>query len=74
MATTQGGAFPFVESGHLFVERALQWGEQYGIGVLIDFHAAPGSQNGACQPRRLNTQVNHEVERATSAAGFDPVV
>ena len=47
MATTQSGAFPFVESGYKFVERALQWGEQYGIGVLIDFHAAPGSQNGA---------------------------
>ena len=47
MATTQSGAFPFVESGYKFVEQALRWGEQYGIGILIDFHAAPGSQNGA---------------------------
>jgi hypothetical protein len=24
----------------------MQWGAKYGIGVLIDMHAAPGSQNG----------------------------
>ncbi len=24
----------------------MQWGAQYGIGVLIDFHATNGSQNG----------------------------
>ncbi len=47
MATTQSEAYPFVEGGFKFVEQALEWGEEYGIGVLIDFHAAPGSQNGA---------------------------
>ena len=46
MATTEGEAFPFVEDGWKFVESALRWGQQYGIGVLVDFHAAPGSQNG----------------------------
>ena len=47
MAANENDAFPFLEGGYNFVEQALKWGEQYGIGVLIDFHAAPGSQNGA---------------------------
>ena len=47
MATTADEAFPFVENGWQYVESALKWGQQFGIGVLIDFHAAPGSQNGA---------------------------
>jgi aryl-phospho-beta-D-glucosidase BglC (GH1 family) len=47
MANTADEAFPFVEDSWKFVESALKWGQEYGIGVLIDFHAAPGSQNGA---------------------------
>ena len=71
MATTQGDAFPFVESGCLFVERALRWGEQYGIGVLIDFHAAPGSQNGAGWYSPDKSSIQHKLvpvsEEATRA-------
>lgn len=26
--------------------QAFEWGEKYGVGILIDMHAAPGSQNG----------------------------
>jgi len=29
-----------------YVDKAFEWGEKYGVGILIDMHAAPGSQNG----------------------------
>ncbi|EIW67174.1 hypothetical protein TREMEDRAFT_22618, partial [Tremella mesenterica DSM 1558] len=28
------------------VVRAINWAEKYGLGVLVDLHGAPGSQNG----------------------------
>jgi hypothetical protein len=28
------------------VKRAISWAASHGIGVLVDFHGAPGSQNG----------------------------
>ena len=37
---------PFVEGAYQYTDLAIQWGEQYGIGVWLDFHAANGSQNG----------------------------
>ena len=35
-----------MEGGYTYVDQALAWGQQYGIGVLIELHAAYGSQNG----------------------------
>lgn len=29
-----------------YVDRAMDWAEQYGIPVLLDLHTSPGSQNG----------------------------
>ena len=37
-------AAPFVEGGYKYLDLAMTWGSRYGIGVLIDLHAAPGSQ------------------------------
>jgi glucan 1,3-beta-glucosidase len=37
---------PFVEGGIDVLDRALGWAEEFGIGVIIDLHAAPGCQNG----------------------------
>ena len=42
----QSEAAPFVEGGAACLDNAMAWGEQYGIGVLLDLHAANGSQNG----------------------------
>ena len=28
------------------LDRALEWAEAYGLGVILDLHAAPGCQNG----------------------------
>lgn len=27
------------------VVRAINWAEKYGLGILVDLHGAPGSQN-----------------------------
>lgn len=32
--------------GLAWIDRAFEWAKKYGIGVLLDMHAAPGSQNG----------------------------
>jgi len=35
------------QSGSLkYIDKAFQWGHQYGIAILLEMHAAPGSQNG----------------------------
>jgi aryl-phospho-beta-D-glucosidase BglC (GH1 family) len=37
---------PFVYGSWEYLLRGIQWCRKYGLRVLIDFHAAPGSQNG----------------------------
>ncbi|CAG2173278.1 unnamed protein product [Oppiella nova] len=32
--------------GLAYIDKAFQWGQKYGIGILLGMHAAPGSQNG----------------------------
>jgi glucan 1,3-beta-glucosidase len=34
------------ESQWSYVLKAIEWAAKYNIGVLMDFHAAEGSQNG----------------------------
>lgn len=29
-----------------YIDKAFQWGLKNGIAILLDMHAAPGSQNG----------------------------
>ncbi len=42
-----GGAdtAPYI-SAEATLDRALAWAERHGLGVVLDLHAAPGSQNG----------------------------
>ena len=39
-------AHPFVDGGIEVLDRALDWAEAAGLGVILDLHAAPGCQNG----------------------------
>lgn len=32
--------------GEVYVQRAFQWAERHGLGVVLDFHGLQGSQNG----------------------------
>ncbi|XP_020257372.1 probable glucan 1,3-beta-glucosidase A [Asparagus officinalis] len=38
--------WPFVEGSLQILDRAFSWAEKYDLKVIIDLHAAPGSQNG----------------------------
>ncbi|MED6181441.1 hypothetical protein PIB30_019338 [Stylosanthes scabra] len=38
---------PFVGGSSQILDKAFTWGEKYGIKVIVDLHACPGSQNGA---------------------------
>lgn len=31
--------------GLVYLDRALAWGKKYGLGIILDLHAAPGAQN-----------------------------
>ncbi len=57
------------------MDQALQWGEQYGIGVLIDLHAVPGSQNGQdnSAPAKAGQVCGRslEVQDVSVLPGFD---
>lgn len=33
------------EAGFALIDQVLQWAQQYGLYVILDMHAAPGSQN-----------------------------
>ena len=33
-----------MEGGYKYLDLAMTWGARHGIGVLLDLHAAPGSQ------------------------------
>ncbi len=41
-----GGVSPYIDGADAHVDRLMDWCETYQIGVILDFHAAPGSQNG----------------------------
>jgi glucan 1,3-beta-glucosidase len=64
-----GGSKPFI-GGIEYVDRALDWAEQYGLKVLLDLHGAPGSQNGKDHSGRSGTIAWHKegnVERTLEA-------
>lgn len=37
---------PFVDGGLTYLDLAFQWAEKHKLFILLDLHAAPGSQNG----------------------------
>ena len=45
-SAAQADAMPFVEGAYAYVDQAMAWGVKYGLGVWLDLHAVPGSQNG----------------------------
>jgi len=36
----------YVTGALQYVDKAFEWGEKWGIAIILDIHAAPGSQNG----------------------------
>ncbi|CAK9250213.1 unnamed protein product, partial [Sphagnum jensenii] len=36
----------YTTGGLAYIDKAFEWGLKYGIAILLDMHAAPGSQNG----------------------------
>ncbi|PRP84626.1 putative glucan 1,3-beta-glucosidase [Planoprotostelium fungivorum] len=32
--------------GLAYIDKAFEWGEKWGVAILLDIHGAPGSQNG----------------------------
>lgn len=37
---------PFVAGADTYVDRLFEWADEFGLQVILDVHAAPGSQNG----------------------------
>ncbi|CAG8569297.1 5411_t:CDS:2, partial [Scutellospora calospora] len=37
---------PFVTDSFKYLLKAVRWAKKYGLNVIVDLHAAPGSQNG----------------------------
>lgn len=61
---------PFVGGGDRYVERLLGWAQTYGLGVIIDFHAAPGSQNGWDHSGRSGAIRWHESSHKAASLAF----
>jgi len=45
--------------GLAYIDLAFQWGQKYGIGILLSMHAAPGSQGGTDNSSPPDTTGNH---------------
>jgi glucan 1,3-beta-glucosidase len=41
-----GDEAPFVSGAHRYVDELFRWARKLRVQVILDFHAAPGSQNG----------------------------
>ncbi len=45
IASLEGGTLSFDEARLAYIDEAVKWGEQHGLYVVLDLHAAPGGQN-----------------------------
>lgn len=41
-----GKSEPYIAGADTYVDQLFEWCDEYGIGVILDIHGAPGSQNG----------------------------
>jgi len=60
---------PFVPGGLEYLERLLGWAQNLNLGVIVDLHGAPGSQNGHDNSGRvgpINWQQPSNVDRTVS--------
>lgn len=65
--TKAGDWSTFVETEMVKIDRAVQWGEKYGVHVCINFHRAPGyCVNAATLP--VNQQLNLWTDLAAQDA------
>jgi len=55
---------PFVPGASTYLDAVFKWGAQYGIGVLVDMHAAPSSQNGCVRGKSSAQRHAKPVHRA----------
>lgn len=37
---------PFISGGDRYVDLLFKWAQEFGLQIILDIHAAPGSQNG----------------------------
>lgn len=77
-----GAQPPFVDGADTYVERLFKWADSYNLAVILDFHAAPGSQNGNDhsaqagainwpQPQNINRSLEF-IDQLTQRYGHQP--
>jgi len=49
----------YAVGGLAYIDKAFEWGNKYGIGILLTMHAAPGSQGGTDNSSPADTSGNH---------------
>lgn len=50
-----GGVEPYVDGASRYVDQLFIWAEKHNVSVIVDLHAAPGSQNGWDHSGRAGT-------------------
>ncbi len=58
-----------MDGASAYIDLAMTWGATYGIGVLLDLQAAPGSQNGCALMLCVTVAKLHWVLLRASASG-----
>ncbi len=57
----------YTTGGLSYIDKAFEWGLKYGIAILLDMHAAPGSQNGNDHSSpSFPTQVSHSYRSSST--------
>lgn len=65
-----GDETPFVDGADTYVDRAFKWADRYRLKVILDFHAAPGSQNGWDHSGRSGEIRWHEAGNVSASLSF----
>lgn len=64
------GVEPFVGGADRYVDTLLGWAHANGLGVILDFHAAPGSQNGWDHSGRSGAMQWHKASNIAASLAF----
>eukprot|EP01123_Difflugia_compressa_P004240 TRINITY_DN15605_c0_g1_i1.p1 TRINITY_DN15605_c0_g1~~TRINITY_DN15605_c0_g1_i1.p1 ORF type:complete len:386 (-),score=53.15 TRINITY_DN15605_c0_g1_i1:90-1226(-) len=63
---------PFVTGGMYYLKRLMGWAQQLNLGVIVDLHGAPGSQNGHDNSGRvgpINWPQQQNIDRSVFVIG-----
>ena len=61
---------PYVGGGREYIDRLFVWAKRYDLYIILDFHAAPGSQNGWDHSGKAGKIEWHQADNIAHSLSF----